>query len=614
MPAVEENELTRDILMGQIGNYPVAEGKSSLPQHVVDVNFVTSHLDSTEELYEGIGKYHQGYQKKVDEYKKKYVLFDVGPNTNVADGQFFRRQFVHFMAAKDASNDPGFSGDSQKRQSDPESAAITLKQFLGSEGAKLYQLALEEERNSKEYMNAVFRSSTTHFEGDKWKVRPVMPIGGPSGSGKTTAAKVAVKFFGEQLPKIAGQNEGNDVVAVDGGIARETSQMRKLVIQVANNKGYTGVKDLHSKSKVLEDVKDCVREAALNTESLGVVIPETFSKFIFHSDDNRSLLKRVSKLPNTKLLWSNVFTDENAVNDMAKERSYETNPKRRLLDLNQSTTESKSRNPLGYSFGRRGSDAAEKHIDVNFPNTPSLTLTNDLKRMKQDASGRWVEARPKDAHAIVVSERTYLKWLQEEKPKGDAAMPLDNYRKDPKNKFPPVVQWTAEIKLNNAFKSIRELSSEFQQEHSLLKKNIEMAMKIDKVAHVEDILTYVNAKDINSLNRAKMEIKNIIEKKTFSKIEYGSFADKINSAMTQSIEKMDQLINQLESIKQVESSPIEDNSMQKTTSMRDALKEMKIDNKGLSSEEKSTDEESNEVESSEDDNLDSPRSMGSSGS
>ena len=43
---------------------------------------------------------------------------------------------------------------------------------------------------------------------------------------------------------------GNSVVSVDGGVEREVSQMRQMVLQVAVTRGYKGIGDLHKNTKL----------------------------------------------------------------------------------------------------------------------------------------------------------------------------------------------------------------------------------------------------------------------------------------------------------------------------------------------------------------------------
>src|SRR5690606_20026580 len=92
------------------------------------------------------------------------------------------------------------------------------------------------------------------------------------------AAIKAVSDLFEQDLNAADNMAGNFVTASDGGILRELSQIRNLVIEAATAKGYTGISDLQKKTqKYLDPIKNKVRKAALASDDLGVAIPETFA-------------------------------------------------------------------------------------------------------------------------------------------------------------------------------------------------------------------------------------------------------------------------------------------------------------------------------------------------
>jgi sigma54-dependent transcription regulator len=125
----------------------------------------------------------------------------------------------------------------ERRTYSPETATISIEHLLGTEeysGKKmleLYQKALKEEVNSEGFRDAVFNASTNHVEGKSWEKRPAIIIGGPSGSGKSYAATGVLEALSVVLPRQANdQHTGNDVTTIDGGIVREQSQMRKLMI------------------------------------------------------------------------------------------------------------------------------------------------------------------------------------------------------------------------------------------------------------------------------------------------------------------------------------------------------------------------------------------------
>ncbi|QMT60134.1 hypothetical protein [Legionella sp. PC997] len=426
-------------LRAQIGDYrPISKNSNgeqkkpdSVDQREIDSHFVSDRLSKggASNLYKGVVEYNLQYEDKVRKYAAKHGNSTDLIDKTFNDRTFFRTKLIELVAAKNASPEGNYQGDLALRETNPEKATISMERFLGKEGAELYKLALEEEMNSHAYMNAVFRASTTHFKGEKWTQRPVVIVSGPSGSGKSFAAKAAVEKATELFPKQEGDTSGNDVVSVDGGVIREVSQMRKLVIQAANNKGYTGISDLHSKSSILENVKDRMREAVFApTESdekvplLGVVIPETFSSNL-NPAKGPKLLKDIEKLPDTKPIFCRVDGEDSTlfrkvVAYMGSRRAWKTSdfPKgdmTRLLDLNNTDIpESKAYGKKGFTFGQWGSKLAEKWFKNHSRDNLRMIITNDLVLKKEDPPGshNWIDAKPDDKGAVLITKRAFEKW------------------------------------------------------------------------------------------------------------------------------------------------------------------------------------------------------------
>ncbi|CDZ77712.1 hypothetical protein BN59_02002 [Legionella massiliensis] len=421
---IEHEKSTKDCqkLTGQIGIY----SNDSSP--IDNQNFVNNRLeqDGIKALYDGISKYKRGYENLI---KENYPNDDASDKA-INNKRFFREKFIQFMAEKNASSEGKYNGDPDIRATNPEQATVSMTEFLGVEGAKLYQLALEEEMNSFEYMNAVFKASTTHFAGEKWAERPIIFVAGPSGCGKSFAAQAAVEKAGEFLAKEesnsnASNQDGNDVVAVDGGIAREVSQIRKLVIQVANNKGYPGINDLHSKSKVLEGVKDRMQKAVLDPSTkVGVVIPETFSDFMKPIlNIKKALLKLVSNLPGAKAIFCRVDGDEpdifqEVVAYMGSRRAWKTSDFKEegeSLDLNNTKIpESKAYGASGFKFGQLGSYLAELWFIKHSKSKLSIKISNDLvlKRPEPLDSQNWVDAKQGEPGTEMFSKRVFNQWQE----------------------------------------------------------------------------------------------------------------------------------------------------------------------------------------------------------
>ena len=154
---------------------------------------------------------------------------------------------------------------------------------------------------------------------------------------------------------------GNDVVSIDGGIERETSQMRQLVLQVAIKKGYPGIKDLHKNTKL--DVKPIIKDVAFKAK-MNVVIPETFANPI-----NRSKLAEYDKIENAVQVFSEVTPaagmDDNfkmTVERMGNERAWKSkygteNSKDIEITFNNMNigVESKKYDKQFFDYGKSGS-------------------------------------------------------------------------------------------------------------------------------------------------------------------------------------------------------------------------------------------------------------------
>jgi hypothetical protein len=176
--------------------------------------------------------------------------------------------------------------DSDLRITNPEKFTISLEKLLGPDGVKLYQEAIEEEHRSTAFRDAVFLQSTKNYFGKKWSKKLCLWVGGPSASGKTFAADNIVKRVAEDDDVIPKENvdDNNYVVSADGGVEREVSQIRQLVLQIALAKGYSGISDLHHRTeneitkKKNIIIKDKVFEAVkASKNNVSMVIADTFT-------------------------------------------------------------------------------------------------------------------------------------------------------------------------------------------------------------------------------------------------------------------------------------------------------------------------------------------------
>ena len=166
-----------------------------------------------------------------------------------------------------------------------ENNKIKLIDLLGEEGFELYKKTVKEEKNSKNFRNAVFLASTKTYKSKApWNKRMILWIAGPSSSGKSFATDATIRKIIDSTNNEADQPSVNDdieshVVTIDGGISREMSQMRQLVLQTALHLGYTGIEDLEKHTNI--KLKSKVKDASLaddNPKTLNLAIPCTFTK------------------------------------------------------------------------------------------------------------------------------------------------------------------------------------------------------------------------------------------------------------------------------------------------------------------------------------------------
>ncbi|MCC5792696.1 MAG: hypothetical protein JJT82_08850 [Legionellaceae bacterium] len=422
-----------------------------------------------------------------------------------------REQFINYIdKLKTEGNLAEFTGNPDIRATQPEKATITIENLLGKEGLKLYLSALKEEANDKKYRTAVFEASSKGYEGKQWQERPVVIVSGPSGSGKSFAADAAVRKASEFL-KTNENNTTNFVVASDGGVAREMSQMRKLMIRVANDKGFSGVKDLHNKSAVLGGIKNHVYDAANASNNLGLVIPETFSKWYLPGKDSKKMMKQAEKQPESRLIFTKVAGQvpslfQKVVAFMGSRRAWKTDFKEgenETFDLNstKSIKESKKYGASGFTHGVNGSNAAEKWFKEHSKQKLMMTITNDLVLMKPDVQNteNWVRANQNDSGAIMLPQRAVDAWERSDKTDS-----LEDFYKATKNNYPPIVETSMQIDLASAIKKLSDLQSTIDLQESQSK--IEHDALLDTVKTALQSLEPIHEKSIESIDAVKQTL------------------------------------------------------------------------------------------------------------
>ncbi|MCS5710373.1 hypothetical protein [Candidatus Berkiella aquae] len=200
---------------------------------------------------------------KLNKFTKYNILYQGCDETPKTDA---RKAFLDFLQDEKMQ---------AQRKNPPNMEGTKLEDFLGPRGLELYRAAIEEEANSKAFRDAVFQKSSNFRPGETWANRVIAPYAGPSAAGKSATQKDFLDKIDKVIPR-TGAKEGNFIVSVDGGVEREVSQMRGMVLQLAVAKGFYGITDL-DKNKSSVKVKEIVEEAALATKGLNLVIPKTYT-------------------------------------------------------------------------------------------------------------------------------------------------------------------------------------------------------------------------------------------------------------------------------------------------------------------------------------------------
>lgn len=395
-----------------------------------------------------------------------------------------RRKFVQALLVK--MEEDLTKGIHKVRSPDkPEGEAITWDQFLGNEftvgedtiklekflGTKLMELyidAVKEEANSIEFRDAVFLSSTTAYErtGGQKREPFVLWVAGPSGAGKTTATKKAVETItNSKQTKKPGQLFDPDnedlVVSVDGGVEREISQIRQLVLQAALKSGYKGIEDLQSKTEDATDskIKKKVKKAAI-AANLSIAIPSTFGgikdQTQMTSPFDKVIKKYQKETPNRKLYFSEVIGEpgeegaekfQKTIEGMGESRAWMKKGTHEDIFRTNNVKigcESKKYKKRGFTWGRRGSANARKIFLEKFPNAyysiqsdlmyarlvveedikeaearnlaiekRNLTIKDEKKKIPKKrvpAIGELITCEPSDDGAKLMSNRKFYYW------------------------------------------------------------------------------------------------------------------------------------------------------------------------------------------------------------
>jgi len=229
-------------------------------------------------------------------------------------------------------------------------------------------------------------------------------------------------------PIMQSLTKGNSTIQVDGGIEREVSQMRQMVLEVALARGYCGISDLHDNTKL--NAKDHIKRAALAQPGLSIVIPETFAesmllkRFAPEGAYKQNEMNGYEQRDDLEQYFSEIIAEE------GKEERFQTSvghmgTSRAYLDDNLDFTEyeiamnnrdlpceSKAYSPSGFWFGQMATSQARENFRKMNPQGWHIKVMNDLLFVKIE-NGKWQECNANDKPLFKLSNRDFQRWQAE---------------------------------------------------------------------------------------------------------------------------------------------------------------------------------------------------------
>lgn len=380
---------------------------------------------------EKIGAYDLNNQGVFFEKMKKNTNFKekLYESTDASNPKEARLKFYNFMI-----NNFPHTHEQQAFKNE----AVTMEAFLGKEGVELYKAACAEENRSTAFRDAVFLNSTKAYDGPKWTKKLRMWVGGPSASGKSFGTDNLIKSISKKFAKDESNLEKNYVTTIDGGVERQMSQVRQMVLQMALAEGYSDITDLEEKSKNLK-TKKYVLNAALEDPTSNIVIPSTFTQGLkkqeklmrdsaANKEDTVVVFTQVRGLPDEKEGFEQfkrsvkiMGVSRAARLALPKDKKEGEDP---LIEPNNRDIgiESKAYNEHVFNFGvKKSNEARETFRDVCEGNGLDFgqcyyEITNDLVFIKKDKSNKWVEVTENDSlndPSIVRTNRRMLTLMEQ---------------------------------------------------------------------------------------------------------------------------------------------------------------------------------------------------------
>lgn len=310
------------------------------------------------------------------------------------------------------------AGENDIRSESPEKCTIKMEKFLGSKYAlRLCKEAAKEEENDARFRDGVFLKSLKYRSGRKWLKKVILWIIGPSGGGKSEIANEMLDIFSNEnnknIPK-GTETTGNNIVAVDGGIEREVSQVRKMILHVLQIKGQTGISDLSEYTKT--KVKKKIREAALIQPDLHIVYPDTlvgkrtkFAKYKERFGDSLLQILVSIKVSRITVYFQSIYRAWNKV--------FNKKPK---IKMNNSDVGFESKAPGGFWSYFSGEFvkffARRTFFDLYGDKTIYAEVEQGATFIKENKkTGDWIERTSTGGEGVRIEKRYFDEWKQYKK-------------------------------------------------------------------------------------------------------------------------------------------------------------------------------------------------------
>lgn len=408
-----------DPITGFFGSY----GSHNVPPTSGANQCVAQFLPEEEQkakLYKGVDEYWEKDRAyDLREFSKKFPEY----SDSVQDGPFFfRKALKHYLNNKSIN-----SGAME---------TTTLKEFLGDDLALLYKLARKEERFDKGYINSVFAKSVETVDGAKWGKRPIATLFGPSASGKSFVKNQVLDEINSRTEKQEDSENNpsvnrhkNGIIFSDGGIERDVSEVRKLMVAIGVKNNYKDITDI-DKVKIPKLKKNILNAAILNKE-LGIVLVDTVAKYaygnmigdIISGGGQRSLLLDLEKIPQNTIIPICVIGEDDATlqesvsfmgnsRSQAKEKHVKEleNEQIKLEKFPQYLPEFKKYQASAFNAGVDGSKRITDALVAVSKDKSALYCINDLVLKKLDKKGVLTPGSESIEGTIAVSNRIFKEW------------------------------------------------------------------------------------------------------------------------------------------------------------------------------------------------------------